>query len=791
MDMMDMKRLLKRTWKQIRGYIPLAVFTFIMIMFSAPVLAAYNYVIPIQIANNSATSYTGLPLLVTLDNDQLVTTGYIAATGLDTDVQESSPIPFSVVDDKLGIFLDNLAASQTISLSDYLGYTPNATSYPIIPGVGGNITTADDATIELANNSTVEIEGYIDTDAGSEKYIVYKEDSFAIKVSAAEEITAGLITASDWNPVPDEFDAAATSYIDNCEIDTDKFVIVYANGAVGNARVGSVAGQVITWGLESSFDADVIVGFPQLSVTKLDTDKFVVVYVDDTDDDGWSRVGVVAGETIAWGAAVEFANTDSSNMSCAAIDTDKFAITYNNITGGNLGTVVICTVAGDVITPGLPVVFEGLLDFSTSTCKLDTDKFVSVYRDGVDGDKLKACAFTVVGTVPTPGVIKEIDADTCIYPDSAQLDTDKFVITWRDASNAKGYTEICTVSGTTITEGTEYEYAPSNNNYSGVCKVDSSHYLITYYDTVDGDKGKSRFNSFSGTDVTLGDVKTFEVDAVSYNAVCLYNTDSVVVTYYNSDDTKAYACLGAPGDIIWGKEVSATGITSDEMKITVILDTVDLEIYIDDVLEDTIALAGSSATDNGNTWYWMLGSDTMPYMNFATIDVAGVNQLWYQPVTIIQGTAAVDRSGTGNHGVIAWGTNPAGIEITASSAISATDYFAAAGEGGIPSPLPIPSEFNMTATNTTGIADFWLYGLVNRAALALGFSAQTMYVIIGLVAATGVGFGALIGTGNMLGFSIGFGATAGLFAATGIMPWWVVTITISIVAMGIYTWRRG
>jgi len=81
--------------------------------------------------------------------------------------------------------------------------------------------------------------------------------------------------------------------------------------------------------------------------------------------------------------------------------------------------------------------------------------------------------------------------------------------------------------------------------------------------------------------------------------------------------------------------------------------------------------------------------------------------------------------------------------------------------------------------------------LVNRAAESLGFTAQTMYVIIGLIAATGVGFGALIGTGNMLGFAIGFGATAGLFAATGVMPWWIIIVIVAIVGMGIYTWRRG
>ena len=244
-------------------------------------------------------------------------------------------------------------------------------------------------------------------------------------------------------------------------------------------------------------------------------------------------------------------------------------------------------------------------------------------------------------------------------------------------------------------------------------------------------------------------------------------------------------------------QVSVTGVTVNEHTVKVEADGTNLTITVDEgepgVITDTTLLSGASVINSDNSWAFA-ENDVMPYIDYIKFITAigGVSQkLWYQPVTIIQSTAAVDRSGAGNHGVITWGTNPADIEITVSSAISAIDYFATTGGASVEDSLPIPSGFNMTAINATGIATFWLYDLVNRAALSLGFSAQTMYVIIGLIAATGVGFGALIGTGNMLGFAIGFGATAALFAATGVMPWWVIIIIVSIVGMGIYTWRRG
>ncbi len=785
-----MKRILKRTWKQIRGYIPLSIFTFIMIMFSAPVLAAYNYVIPIQVANNSSTSYTNLPLLVTLDNDQLVTEGFIDVTGLDTDVQESSPIPFSVVDDKLGIYLDNLAASQTLNLSDYLGFTPNATDYPIIPGVGGYAMTVDDASIELGNNSTVEIEGYINTDADYDKYIVYKENSFVIEVDNTVDgtITAGITASEAFAPgVPYEYDTNASTMFVSAKLEDNKYVVAYKdNFSDGIALVAEASGITVTSGALYEFYNNIDGTFFGIGLVALDSNRVFIAYSNATDHKGYGVVGTISGTVISYGTPVVFdATGDAEYLSACLIADDKVAIVYNDEAAPDVGTVVICTVVDTVVTAGTPVAFEGNI-IRTSCCPLDEDKFFTLYRDNADSD-IKACAFTVVGTVPTPGVIKVIQVGTGTGTACCQLDTDKVAIAFVD-SGSSADTEVCTVVGTIITEGAAQTYDTSGSLMPTVGTMDNTHYFLAYEEDTSNDLYVRR-NIVSGTTVTLGTEAIVDVSYGSHLGSCSISSNKIALAYDNAGNAgQTTACVW---DITYDKSVSALLVDNDEMKITVTLDTVDLKIYIDDVEEGTIALAGSTATDNGNSWFWISGSDTMPYMNFATIDVAGVNKLWYQPVTIIQGTAAVDRSGTGNHGVISWGANPAGIEITASAVISATDYFATTDGATIPSPLPIPSGFNQTATNTTGIADFWLYGLVNRAALSLGFSAQTMYVIIGLIAATGVGFGALIGTGNMLGFAIGFGATAGLFAATGVMPWWVVTITIAIVGMGIYTWRRG
>lgn len=326
-------------------------------------------------------------------------------------------------------------------------------------------------------------------------------------------------------------------YCQCCEIDTNKFVVVWrdtGDADKGKARVGTVSGTTITWGAISEFCADIATSLG-IGVCKLDTDKFVVVYADNTDDDGWARVGTVSTRTISWGTAKEFHDTDVEYPSCCQLETDKFAIAYNDETGGDLGTVCICTVANSTITSGTPVDFEGQIR-NVRCCKLDTDKFVAFYSDSGDGTHPKACAFSISGTTPTPGTIKEIDAIAAYFEDCCQLDTDKFVIAWYDSVGVTGEIEICTVSGTTITEGAQVEFSDARPDSIGLAKIDGTHLVIVYEDLGNSEYGTSRFCSFSGTTITLGNEEIFSAAQITETDVCLISANKVAVVYKDDAD---------------------------------------------------------------------------------------------------------------------------------------------------------------------------------------------------------------------------------------------------------------
>ncbi len=324
-----------------------------------------------------------------------------------------------------------------------------------------------------------------------------------------------------------------------CEIDTNKFVVAsYRNFGPGEARVGTVSGTTITWGTANEFCADIAMGLG-LGVCKLDTNKFVVVYADyDQGDRGYARVGTVSGTTITWGTAVYFDfGKDAEYPSCCQLGTDKFAIAYDDEDGvTDYGAVLVCTVSDSTITVGTPLDFyNGRIGF-VRCCKLDTDKFVVFYRDYGDGSKAKACAFTVSGTTPTAGTIKEIDSNGTNYHDCIQLDTDKFLIAWQDYTNTISKVEICTVSGTTITEGAEVEFNDATSWHIGLAKIDGTHFVITYGDDGNEDKGTSRYCSFSGTTITLNGAEIFHDAKTSDTDVCLLSADKIVVVYKDDAD---------------------------------------------------------------------------------------------------------------------------------------------------------------------------------------------------------------------------------------------------------------
>jgi hypothetical protein len=166
----------------------------------------WNHVIPFTVTDTSGVARTNVPVIITYDtNGKLVAYGLVNATATDTYVDSSgasnSPIgsgtayDYLMASGNITAIIPNLPAYGSVTLNLYTGYSPNQTSFPIITGNDGYITTIDDNDLEISNNGTIALtDAWIDTTAGADKIIFNKSAAIKTYVSptVSENITSDI-----------------------------------------------------------------------------------------------------------------------------------------------------------------------------------------------------------------------------------------------------------------------------------------------------------------------------------------------------------------------------------------------------------------------------------------------------------------------------------------------------------------------------------------------------------------------------------------------------------------------
>lgn len=243
----------------------------------------------------------------------------------------------------------------------------------------------------------------------------------------------------------------------------------------------------------------------------LSATKFVHFYYDT--GTLYGRVSTYSGGVWTTGSAQTILASSGNVYDATLIDSSKIvlSVTDNSLLGG----VVIVTESGGTLTAGSRVIYSGanaVSDNATVT-KLDTDKFIMTYRDTVDANKIKARAATVSGTTPTFGTAVDVSASytSSVAFRGTQITTDKVVVGWYQS----GEIGVCmTTSGTTITVGTVTTIGSGNTN--------TDQRLFTYDTSTAITIGRNGSTIYlyslgiSGTTITLGTVYTISATASSY-----------------------------------------------------------------------------------------------------------------------------------------------------------------------------------------------------------------------------------------------------------------------------------
>lgn len=237
--------------------------------------------------------------------------------------------------------------------------------------------------------------------------------------------------------------------------------------------------------------------------------------------------------------------------------------------------------------------------------------------------------------------------------------------------------------------------------------------------------------------------------------------------------------------------VTATGVSSGKHVVRTWADTSYLHISIDGVESDNMTLT-ANVTDNANNWIFFQ-NNVMPHCDNMTIEIDGVQQLWFDPDDIISGTNLPDRSGNSHNGTFVWGSNPTGVAITLGSLDS--DYEPTTGRELVapdvaPVVTPPSTLFPSDAAIIAAMENDPLYTWFKVWSDASGISILLMWWI------TYLGFGLIAflamykNTHNLLISGAILIAVFGYAVNRGLFPFWLVLLMIMVLGAFVVMERR-
>ena len=218
------------------------------------------------------------------------------------------------------------------------------------------------------------------------------------------------------------------------------------------------------------------------------------------------------------------------------------AVIINRNSGSGPGKALVATVSGTDITFGNNVEWSagnGVSHFN-ATFDSSNNKVVIVFSDSGDSYKLKAVVGTVSGTSISFGSVATV-FNGQVYRSFVTFDSNsnKVVVAFEDYSGSAGKAVVGTVSGTSISFGTAATFNSSGTNYIGAT-FDSSNnkVVICYRDDGNNNYGTAIVGTVSGTSISFGSETVYNSSGSYYNRATFdSNSNKVVIVYADANDS--------------------------------------------------------------------------------------------------------------------------------------------------------------------------------------------------------------------------------------------------------------
>ena len=335
------------------------------------------------------------------------------------------------------------------------------------------------------------------------------------------------------------FESGNSQYISSCyDTSNDKVVIAYQDandGEKGKAVVGTVANGQITFGTPVIFDSSTVY-YIDIAYDS-NASKVVVVYRDEgNSSSGTAIVGTVSGTSISFGSPSVY-HSGNANRNGVVFDSSANKVIIANNRTGNQIQVSLGTISGTSISFGTSATISNAQedqDRLTLSYDINANKTLIAYKttSGYSACAVASVSGTTVSVGTSVSATNYTTFDSSVVYDSA---ANKHLVFWRKSGTNYMTGRVATISGTTVTFGTEASLTNEYARYYGFSFDTTVNKIILAYYTNTSSTSKTIQATISGTSVTTSSATTYLSQSTSYNEL-VYDPDSerTIFAFYQS-----------------------------------------------------------------------------------------------------------------------------------------------------------------------------------------------------------------------------------------------------------------
>ena len=459
-----------------------------------------------------------------------------------------------------------------------------------------------------------------------------------IKIGAGQSVSAvsGIATYYGDGSQLSGIEVGTQSFVASGTIANGQTVVINTDGTVGIVTVSTTGGTVGSVGVFESAAA-----FYSASTYDTNTNKVVIAYVDQTNSNhGTAVVGTVSGTSISFGTPVVFEADDCSLSlynGCVFKD-NKIVIAYTDTGDGNKGKAIVGTVSGTSISFGSAATFRnGTTYFVTAAPTNESNKVVISFKSAAESNYGKATVGTIVGTNLSFSSNHTFHSAATNYPRVIlHASSGKLVISYVNDTNNDNVAIVGTVSGTSISFGSPTVYKSSNNASKHTIAYDSANekVVVVYGDAGDNGRGTAKVGTVSGTSISFGTEVAATTNGVANMSASYEPTTGKVVIFY-SDNGNNFKLTAVQGTI------SGTSISfSSEYVVNNIVANYISSVYDPD--NDKIVVVYQDTGDNnyGKSGVYTMAAEStnLTTENYIGIAAEAISNTATGKITVVGGT---------------------------------------------------------------------------------------------------------------------------------------------------------